>query len=323
MFRLQAAASRLMKRANSFAPAVAPSCHQKLLNSSTMQLLYGKRSFSFHAGVKRQKLYKDLCMWMVISGQSALLLGLGINSNCVFAKEVAGDNNDRGLQKIEDGTVISNEHTSKWRIFTDQGRELFLQGKIEEAEKFFLLAIQEAREGFGERDPHVASSCNNLAELYRVRKMLDKAEPLYLEAIDILEQSFGPEDIRLGVAYHNIGQFYIAQRKLEEARKFYERALKIKGRVLGREHRDFADTMYHLGTVLYLQGEESDSATLVEESIRILEDGGQGESPLCIRRMRFLARIYKNLNRASDAENLQRKIQVVSGIINGPKNISV
>ncbi|CAM8978725.1 unnamed protein product [Rhodiola kirilowii] len=320
MFRLRVAASRLMKRANSFDPPVAASCHEKLLNSYTTRLLYGKRSVSFHAGsdgVRRQKLYKDLCMWMVISGPSALLLGLGINSNCVFAEE----NNDGGLQKIEDGTVISNQHTSKWRIFTDQGRELFLQGKIEEAEKFFLLAIQEAREGFGERDPHVASSCNNLAELYRVRKMLDKAEPLYLEAIVILEQSFGPEDIRLGVAYHNIGQFYIAQRKLEEARTFYERALKIKGRVLGREHRDFADTMYHLGTVLYLQGEESDSATLVEESIRILEDGGQGESPLCIRRMRFLARIYKNLNRASDAESLQRKIQVVSGIINGPNNL--
>ncbi|CAM8982541.1 unnamed protein product [Rhodiola kirilowii] len=294
MFRLRVAASRLMKRANSFDPPVAASCHEKLLNSYTTRLLYGKRSVSFHAG-------SDGASTQTVSLRKKIMTGV--------------------YRKIEDGTVISNQHTSKWRIFTDQGRELFLQGKIEEAEKFFLLAIQEAREGFGERDPHVASSCNNLAELYRVRKMLDKAEPLYLEAIVILEQSFGPEDIRLGVAYHNIGQFYIAQRKLEEARTFYERALKIKGRVLGREHRDFADTMYHLGTVLYLQGEESDSATLVEESIRILEDGGQGESPLCIRRMRFLARIYKNLNRASDAESLQRKIQVVSGIINGPNNL--
>lgn len=33
---------------------------------------------------------------------------------------------------------------------------------MEEAEKFFLLALQEAKEGFGEMDPHVASACNNL-----------------------------------------------------------------------------------------------------------------------------------------------------------------
>lgn len=35
-----------------------------------------------------------------------------------------------GLRKIEDGSVISNIHTSKWRIFTDKGRDFFLQARI-------------------------------------------------------------------------------------------------------------------------------------------------------------------------------------------------
>ncbi|CAH1428287.1 unnamed protein product [Lactuca virosa] len=58
---------------------------------------------------------------------------------------------------------------------------------ILDAERLFVGALQEAKEGFGERDPHVASACNNLAELYRVKKAFDKAEPLYLNAISILE----------------------------------------------------------------------------------------------------------------------------------------
>jgi hypothetical protein len=33
---------------------------------------------------------------------------------------------------------------------------------VEEAEKLFVSALQEAKEGFGQRDPHVASACNNL-----------------------------------------------------------------------------------------------------------------------------------------------------------------
>lgn len=33
---------------------------------------------------------------------------------------------------------------------------------MEDAERLFQAAIQEAKEGFGERDPHVASACNNL-----------------------------------------------------------------------------------------------------------------------------------------------------------------
>lgn len=32
-----------------------------------------------------------------------------------------------GLRKVEDESMISNEHTSKWRVFTDNGRDYFLK----------------------------------------------------------------------------------------------------------------------------------------------------------------------------------------------------
>ncbi|GJZ18760.1 kinesin light chain 3 isoform X2 [Tanacetum coccineum] len=69
-------------------------------------------------------------------------------------------------------------------------------GKLDDAERLFVGALQQAKQGFGQRYPHVASACNNLAELYRVKKAFDKIEPLYLEAISILEESYGHEDIR-------------------------------------------------------------------------------------------------------------------------------
>ncbi|XP_054799912.1 uncharacterized protein LOC129304240 isoform X2 [Prosopis cineraria] len=251
------------------------------------------------------------CLWMVVYGHLALILG--INANPVFAKEApmeAVPDSDTetddmiGLQKVEDGSVVSNIHTSKWRVFTDKGREFFLQGKIDEAEKLFLAAVQEAKEGFGRRDPHVASACNNLAELYRVRKAFDKAEPLYLEAISILEESFGPEDIRVGTAAHNLGQFFLGQRKLEEAHGYYA----IKRRVLGHEHPDCADTMYHLGVVLHLQGKATDAEAIIQDSIRMLEEGGEGESIICVRRLRYLSQIYMKSHRHAEAEMIQRKI---------------
>ncbi|XP_028792131.1 kinesin light chain 3 isoform X2 [Neltuma alba] len=255
------------------------------------------------------------CLWTVIYGHLALIIG--INANPVFAKDASKEavldsdaekDDITGLQKIEDGSVVSNIHTSKWRVFTDKGREFFLEGKIDEAEKLFLSAVQEAREGFGQRDPHVASACNNLAELYRVKKAFDKAEPLYLEAISILEESFGPEDIRVGAAAHNLGQFFLGQRKLEEARVYYAMALKIKRRVLGYNHPDCSDTMYHLGVVLYLQGKEGDAEAFIQDSIRMLEEGGEGESSICIRRLRYLSQIYMKSHRYAEAEMIQRKI---------------
>ncbi|KAG9448498.1 hypothetical protein H6P81_008463 [Aristolochia fimbriata] len=306
MFSRQA--SGLSRRLRFVSRAVAPSRLASGNNSSRSLFCENNSRFSSsHKG--------NLTLWALLSGQVGILLGM--NSNISMAESVSVDKsvsqNDfgeaylSGLRKIEDGSVISNEHTSKWRIFTDNGRDLFQKGKFDEAESYFLSALQEAKEGFGERDPHVASACNNLGELYRVRKTYDKAEPLYLEAINILEESFGPEDIRVGAALHNLGQFYLGQRKLEEARACYERSLKIKGRVLGLGHPDYANTMYHLGVVLNLLGKEKDSEALIQDSIRILEECGLGESVTCIRRMKYLAQILIRSNRLPEAENVQRK----------------
>jgi hypothetical protein len=39
---------------------------------------------------------------------------------------------------------------------------VYLQRQLDKAEKYFQAALLEAKEGFGLRDPHVASALNNL-----------------------------------------------------------------------------------------------------------------------------------------------------------------
>ena len=56
-----------------------------------------------------------------------------------------------------------------------------MQKKLAEAEQYLKQALEEARIGFGEDDPHVAGACNNLAELHRLKKEFPEAEALYQE----------------------------------------------------------------------------------------------------------------------------------------------
>uniref|UniRef100_A0A0D9ZIC6 Uncharacterized protein n=1 Tax=Oryza glumipatula TaxID=40148 RepID=A0A0D9ZIC6_9ORYZ len=180
---------------------------------------------------------------------------------------------------------------------------------LDEAEKFFQAALHEAKEGFGLRDPHVASALNNLAEFYRLKKEYEKAELLYLEAIEILEESFGSDDIRVGTALHSLGICYHLQRKFALAQTCYERALKIEGRVMGIGHPEYASTMYLLGKVLSQQGKDAEA--LIEESIRILEESGLGESPTCIQRMRYLSTGWDSLDTTNAAELLTMTLQTM------------
>jgi hypothetical protein len=75
---------------------------------------------------------------------------LGINANPVFAKDMSTESSSEngtegddviGLRKVEDGSVISNIHTSKWRVFTDKGRDLFLQASISSLNDFVISFI--------------------------------------------------------------------------------------------------------------------------------------------------------------------------------------
>lgn len=54
-----------------------------------------------------------------------------------------------------------------------------IQGELRRAERFLKLALDEAKQGFGLNDPHVAAATQNLAELYRVSRQYDLAGPLY------------------------------------------------------------------------------------------------------------------------------------------------
>lgn len=58
--------------------------------------------------------------------------------------------------------------SSLWVTYIAAGTKAYQQGKYPEAEKHWGAALIEA-EGFGPQDPRLATSLNNLGELYRLQ----------------------------------------------------------------------------------------------------------------------------------------------------------
>ena len=62
-----------------------------------------------------------------------------------------------------------------WEEYNDAALEAHDQARYAEAEELYLEALEEA-ENFGEQDTRLATSLNNLAELYRVQGRYAEAE---------------------------------------------------------------------------------------------------------------------------------------------------
>ena len=79
---------------------------------------------------------------------------------------------------------------SPWETNTAAGHEAYEQARHAEAEKAWLLALEEA-ENFGPEDLRVADSLNSLALLYRTQGKYVEAEPLYQHSLAIREKALG------------------------------------------------------------------------------------------------------------------------------------
>ena len=71
-------------------------------------------------------------------------------------------------------------HEARWEQYMRAGKVAYQRGDYEEAVGQTKAALKEA-EDFGEQDPRLATTLNNLAALYRTQGRNDEAERLLRE----------------------------------------------------------------------------------------------------------------------------------------------
>ena len=140
-----------------------------------------------------------------------------------------------------------------WKSNSAGGVKAFQQGRYAEAEKLFLAALEEAK-GFGPQDPRLATSLNNLAELYRAQGRYAEAEPLYKRALAIVEKALGVEHPHVATSLNNLASLYLDQGRYAEAEPLYKRSLAIDEKALGVEHPHVATSLNNLASLYLDQG---------------------------------------------------------------------
>ena len=106
--------------------------------------------------------------------------------------------------------------------------ELYRTCKYDGAVVVAKKALEVAEKNVGPNHPAVATSLNNLAELYRAQGQYAQAEPLYQRALAIVEKALGPDHPEVAENLDNLTALYRATKRDEESETLEQRAARIR-----------------------------------------------------------------------------------------------
>jgi len=138
-----------------------------------------------------------------------------------------------------------------WQENNKAGEKLFQEGKLSDANRLFLDALQEAQR-FGANDLRLAPIYNNLALVAFVRNSFINSEALYEKAIAIVESNRGPEDPLLLPILENLARLHIKEWDFPNAIRTTRRICSIREKTFGPENPETISSLNQLAT-LYLE----------------------------------------------------------------------
>ena len=182
--------------------------------------------------------------------------------------------------------------------------ELYNAGKYNEAIAPAERALFITEKVLGKEHSHVATTLNNLAELYKAEGIYEKAEPLHLRSLAIYEKAMGKEHPLVATSLNNLAELYKAEGMYQKAEPLYLRSLAIYEKALGKEHPLVATSLNNLASLYQTQGSYEKAEPLYLRSLEIREKVLGKEHPDVANSLNNLASLYQIQGSDEKAEPL-------------------
>jgi class 3 adenylate cyclase/Tfp pilus assembly protein PilF len=192
-------------------------------------------------------------------------------------------------------------------ILNDVGAYLRDGAARSEAEPLLRRALALRERVLGPDHPDLATSLDNLAQLYGATGRPAEAEPLYQRALAVRERALGPDHPRFAESLGCLGLFYLGIGRRAEAEPLIERALATYERTLGPDHPDLAYLLSHWAWLYHKPGRHAEAEPLYRRAIAAAEQALGPEHPHVATFLRKLAWLYQDAGRPAEAEPLYRR----------------
>jgi tetratricopeptide (TPR) repeat protein len=168
-------------------------------------------------------------------------------------------------------------------------------------------ALTLAREIFPSPNENLASSLNNLGELYKLQGRLIEAAPLFDEDLAICRRLFGHQPNNdLASSLNSLGGLYRSQGRLNKAEPLLVDALAIRRRLFGNQPNKYlAASLNNLGLLYVSQGRLTKAEPLYNQALAIRRhlSGNQPNNYLAAG-LNNLGQLYQLQGRFTEAQHL-------------------
>ncbi|CAN5951183.1 unnamed protein product [Sphagnum jensenii] len=158
-----------------------------------------------------------------------------------------------------------------WEENQNSGEEAFEQGRYAEAERFFVVAIQEA-ESLADDQVKLADSLYFLGKVYTLFEEFPKAESALTKALAIRGKALGTENAKVAEVIEQLGTLYLNERKYEQSEPMLKRSLDMRLKLFGENSAEVACSMAALGALNTSKNLLRDAEALLRKSLAIQEE---------------------------------------------------
>ncbi|MGJ3251913.1 MAG: tetratricopeptide repeat protein [Elainellaceae cyanobacterium] len=220
------------------------------------------------------------------------------------------------LQPASSQEVTAAEQLAEAEQLGQQVTQLYQQGRYADAIPLAQRVLEILETALDENHPLVATSLNNLAELYRAQGNYAAAEPLYQRSLSIVETALGDTHPYFALSLNNLASVYRAQGNYAAAEPLYRRSLSIYETALDNTHPNVALSLNNLALLYQEQGNYAAAEPLYQRSLSILETALGENHPDFALSLNNLAELYRAQGNYAAAEPLyQRSLSIFETVL--------
>jgi tetratricopeptide (TPR) repeat protein len=181
-----------------------------------------------------------------------------------------------------------------------------------QAEFWYQKALTTAQELLPAQHSAIATTVNNLAQLYYSQGKYSEAEPLYQEALAIGRASLPPKHPNLAITFNNLAGLYESQGKHNEAEPLYLEALTIDRASLPPNHPQLANHLNNLAELYYSQEKYNEAKPLLQEALAIGRASLSPNHPNLAAYLNSLAFLYYSQEKYNEAKPLLQEALTIN-----------